>query len=68
VRYKADATFTNVNGTFYVGREEFNRRHEEAFRKVYKGTISGDRQAANCRMGINAMRDGGALVDHDVGN
>jgi uncharacterized protein (TIGR02246 family) len=29
--YRADVTFTNVNGSFYVGREAFNRRHEEGF-------------------------------------
>jgi uncharacterized protein (TIGR02246 family) len=37
-RYRRDGTFTNVNGTFYVGREEFNRRHEEVFRGVFEGT------------------------------
>jgi len=37
-RYLADGTFTNVNGTFYLGREAFNRRHEEGFRGIYKGT------------------------------
>ena len=37
-RYLADATFTNVNGSFYVGREEFDRRHEEIFRGVLRGT------------------------------
>ena len=31
-RYLADATFTNANGSFYVGRDEFDRRHEEIFR------------------------------------
>jgi uncharacterized protein (TIGR02246 family) len=37
-RYQADGTFTNVNGAFYVGRDEFNRRHEEVFRGIFKGT------------------------------
>ncbi len=37
-RYRADGTFTNVNGAFYVGREEFNRRHEEIFRGYLRGT------------------------------
>jgi uncharacterized protein (TIGR02246 family) len=37
-RYRADGTFTNVNGSFYVGRDAFNRRHEEAFRGIYKGS------------------------------
>ena len=37
-RYRSDATFTNVNGSFYVGRDEFNLRHEEVFRGVFRGT------------------------------
>ena len=37
-RYRDDATFTNVNGMFHVGREEFNRRHEEIFRGALKGS------------------------------
>ncbi len=37
-RYLAEGTFTNVNGSFYVGREAFNRRHEEVFRGIFKGT------------------------------
>lgn len=37
-RYRPDGTFTNVNGAFYVGREEFNRRHEEIFRGYLQGT------------------------------
>jgi uncharacterized protein (TIGR02246 family) len=37
-RYRADGTFTNVNGGFYVGRDEFNLRHDEVFRGVFKGT------------------------------
>ena len=39
VRYRGDGTFTNVNGGFYVGRDEFNLRHDEVFRGVFKGTI-----------------------------
>jgi len=31
VRYRNDATFTNVNGMFHVGREEFDRRSGEIF-------------------------------------
>lgn len=37
-RYRADGTFTNVNGTFHVGREEFERRHAEVFGGMFKGT------------------------------
>jgi uncharacterized protein (TIGR02246 family) len=37
-RYRADGTFTNVNGTFFVGRDEFERRHAEIFQGVFKGT------------------------------
>jgi uncharacterized protein (TIGR02246 family) len=37
-RYQPDGTFTNVNGAFYIGREEFNRRHDEIFRGVFGGT------------------------------
>lgn len=37
-RYQADATFTNVFGAFYVGREEFDRRHDEILRGIFAGT------------------------------
>jgi uncharacterized protein (TIGR02246 family) len=37
-RYQAGATFTNVFGDFYVGREEFDRRHDDVFRGIFKGT------------------------------
>ncbi len=37
-RYRADGTFTNVNGTFHVWRNEFNRRHAEVFAGPLKGT------------------------------
>jgi len=37
-RYRPDGTFTNVNGTFHVGRDEFNRRHAEVFAGPFKGT------------------------------
>lgn len=36
--YRADGTFTNVNGTFFVGRDEFEQRHTEIFQGVFKGT------------------------------
>jgi uncharacterized protein (TIGR02246 family) len=38
VRFLPDGTFTNVNGEFYVGREEFDRRHAEVFAGVFRGT------------------------------
>lgn len=37
-RYRADGTFTNVNGTYHFGRDAFNRRHAEVFGGVFKGT------------------------------
>ena len=37
-RVVPEATFTNVNGEFYVGREAFDRRHAEVFRGVFRGT------------------------------
>ena len=30
-RFLPEGTFTNVNGEFYVGREDFDRRHAEIF-------------------------------------
>jgi uncharacterized protein (TIGR02246 family) len=35
---RADTMFTNVYGNRHVGREEFDRRHEELFRGVFGGT------------------------------
>jgi uncharacterized protein (TIGR02246 family) len=37
-RFLPDGTFTNVNGEFYVGREEFDRRHAHVFAGVFRGT------------------------------
>lgn len=37
-RYRDDATSTNVNGTFHVGRTAFDRRHEEVFGGIFSGT------------------------------
>jgi uncharacterized protein (TIGR02246 family) len=36
--YGPDATFTNANGAFYVGRDEFDRRHAAIFQGIFKGT------------------------------
>lgn len=38
-RYQAEATFTNVFGDFYVGRGDFDRRHEEVFAGIFKDTM-----------------------------
>jgi uncharacterized protein (TIGR02246 family) len=38
VRFLPDGTFTNVNGEFYEGHEEFDRRHAEVFAGVFRGT------------------------------
>ena len=40
-RYRADGTFTNVNGAFYVGRDEFELRHAEVFQGYLKGATLG---------------------------
>jgi len=37
-RFRADGTFTNVFGTFHGGRDEFDLRHDEVFRGIFKGT------------------------------
>ena len=37
-RFLPDGTFTNVNGEFYLGREEFHRRHADVFRGIFRGT------------------------------
>lgn len=37
-RFLPEGTFTNVNGEFYVGREEFDRRHAQVFAGVFRGT------------------------------
>jgi uncharacterized protein (TIGR02246 family) len=38
-RYGADATFTNVFGDFYVGRQDFDRRHEEVLAGIFRGSM-----------------------------
>jgi len=37
-RFLPDGTFTNVNGEFYVGREQFDLRHADVFRGIFRGT------------------------------
>ena len=61
-RYRSDATFTNVNGGFYVGRDEFNLRHAEVLRGVLKGTTL----ALTVRT-LRLVRPDVAIVDLDVG-
>jgi uncharacterized protein (TIGR02246 family) len=38
-RYQAGATFTNVFGDFYVGRDAFDRRHAEVFAGIFKDAV-----------------------------
>ncbi len=59
--FRADGTFTNVNGTFHFGREEFDRRHEEVFRGAFKGTTL----ALSTKM-LRFVRPDVAVVDIDV--
>jgi uncharacterized protein (TIGR02246 family) len=61
-RYRSEATFTNVNGGFYVGRDEFNLRHAEVFRGVFRGTTL----ALTVRK-LRFLRPDVAIVDIDVG-
>lgn len=61
-RYRADGTFTNVNGTFHVGREEFNRRHAEVFAGPFKETTL----SLTPRLS-RFVRPDVAIVDLDVG-
>ena len=37
-RFREDGTFTNVNGMLQVGRDDFERRHDEIFRGVFRST------------------------------
>ena len=61
-RYLADGTFTNANGSFYVGRDEFDRRHEEIFRGVLRDT----RLAMTIKK-LRFVRPDVAIVDADTG-
>lgn len=61
-RYRADGTFTNVNGTFHVGREEFIRRHAEVFAGPFKGTTLN----LTPRL-LRFVRPDVAVIDVDVG-
>lgn len=60
-RYRSDATFTNVNGNFCIGRDEFNFRHEEIFRGVLSGTT-----LALTAKKLRFVRPDVAIVDVDV--
>jgi uncharacterized protein (TIGR02246 family) len=61
-RFLADGTFTNVNGMFHEGREEFDRRHEEIFR----GPLKGSTLTLTPRK-IRFIRRDVAIVDIDCG-
>jgi len=60
-RFQTDGTFTNVNGGFFIGREEFDRRHEDVFRGVFKST----RLALTVRQ-LRFVRADVAIADLDV--
>jgi uncharacterized protein (TIGR02246 family) len=61
-RYQADATFTNVFGTFHVGHEEFDLRHDEVFRGIFRGT----RVTMDIRK-LRFLRPDVAVLDVDAG-
>ena len=61
-RYQAGGTFTNVFGTFHVGREEFDVRHDEVFRGIFEGT----RVTMDIRK-LRFLRGDVAVLDLDVG-
>jgi uncharacterized protein (TIGR02246 family) len=61
-RYLADGTFTNVNGGFYVGRDEFDRRHDEVFRGPFKGTT-----LTMTTRRLRFLRPDLAVIDVDTG-
>ena len=61
-RFLADATFTNVNGMFHDSREEFDRRHEEIFGGVLKGTT-----ITLTPRKVRFIRSDIAIVDIDCG-
>lgn len=61
-RVRADATFTNVNGMFHESRDEFDRRHEEIFRGVFKGTTLSLRPRK-----VRFIRPDIAIVDTECG-
>lgn len=60
-RYRADGTFTNVNGTFHIGRDEFNQRHAEVFTGPFKGTTLGLKPRLS-----RFIRPDVAIIDVDV--
>jgi uncharacterized protein (TIGR02246 family) len=39
-RFRADGTFTNVNGTTFEGRAAFEQRHREIFAGPLKGSVT----------------------------
>ena len=61
-RFQADGTFTNVNGGFYIGGDDFNLRHDEIFRGVFKGTT-----LSMTTRKLRFLRPDIAVVDMDLG-
>jgi uncharacterized protein (TIGR02246 family) len=37
--FTADGSFTNIIGMVYYGREEFEERHAQIFKTIYKGSV-----------------------------
>ena len=59
-RFRADGTFTNVNGTTFEGHAAFERRHREIFANSVKGSAA----ALNVRRCLFVRADV-AIVDVD---
>ncbi len=60
-RYQPDGTFTNVNGSLFVGREAFEQRHAEIFSGIYK-----DVRLSLTIKRLSFIRPDVALVDLDA--
>jgi uncharacterized protein (TIGR02246 family) len=61
-RYQVDGTFTNVNGTLHLGRDEFERRHAEIFQGTFKGTT-----LTLTTRNLRLIRRDAAIIDLKVG-
>jgi uncharacterized protein (TIGR02246 family) len=60
-RFLPDGTFTNVNGEFHVGREEFDRRHALVFAGVFRHTT-----LSLIMKKLRFVRPGVAIADIDT--
>jgi uncharacterized protein (TIGR02246 family) len=60
-RYHSDGTFTNVDGTLDLGRDELVRRHEE----VLRGSLAGTQLSLAVRK-LRLVRPDVAVVDLDL--